>query len=335
VLRYLATVLLLGACSLTPPPPAACDAEARERLGDDPERFLQDADYRRLVLSCDLVSTESQYAAARHAKYAIPGPGWDALPERNRPSRALALSDEAVLSAGRALEEGALAVLPEDIPSDDDAWIALGRRVFFEYPLRVEPTYEAVAKEGALQRVGFLTDGGVYVGLRVFDEGGALRVGQTCAQCHASVDEAGAVSAVRANRAMDIGAAHIIAAGYKPGALPPELDSTTLQDADRLGPGRADLLDDGLFNPYAFPDFGGLGDMPLLHHNGNWRQDGAATLAVRCETLFITSNLESSRPPRVFTWALSRFFRRSEAAGWPLGALTRLAREEGTDHGDT
>jgi hypothetical protein len=108
---------------------------------------------------------------------------------------------------------------------------------------------------------------------------------------------------------MDVGRALILTLGYEPGALPPEIESTSVGDLDRLGPGRTDLLSDGEFNPYAFPDFGGIVDMPYLLQNANWFHTGTATLAVRCETLFITAINESRRPPRVLTWALAAYLR--------------------------
>jgi hypothetical protein len=107
---------------------------------------------------------------------------------------------------------------------------------------------------------------------------------------------------------MDIGAARLLSLGLTSEDLSSELDSTTHQDLARLGPGRADVQDDDIFNPFAFPDLGGIADMPLLHHNANWWHRGVATMAVRCETLFITSNGGNHRIPRVLVWALAEYF---------------------------
>ncbi len=98
------------------------------------------------------------------------------------------------------------------------------------------------------------------------------------------------------------------AAGLTPGELPPELESTAEGDLDRLGPGRGDVQPDGTFNPFAFPDLGGIADMPLLHHNANWSHRGIATMAVRCETLFITASGRRHRIPRVLSWALAEYY---------------------------
>tara|TARA_B100000029_G_scaffold494210_1_gene557651 strand:- start:92 stop:784 length:693 start_codon:yes stop_codon:yes gene_type:complete len=107
---------------------------------------------------------------------------------------------------------------------------------------------------------------------------------------------------------MDVGLARLLVMDTQEGGLPPELDSTEAADLERLGPGRTDVLSDQEFNPYALPDFGGLADLPFLHHNANWHHRGTATLAVRCETLFITADSGRTRIPRVLSWALARWF---------------------------
>ena len=201
--------------------------------------------------------------------------------------------------------------MPLELPNSDAAWIALGERVFFEYPVHADPNLELVARlDGGLRQVGFHFVQGEVLGLRVFaNEQGVARVGPSCAQCHSSVDDSGVVTAVLANRAMDVGAARLMAAGHTSGELPPEIDSTLLKDLARLGPGRTDVLQDDLFNPFAIPDFGGIADFPYLQHNGNWLNTGVATLAIRCETLFITSLGEQARIPRVLSWALAMYLR--------------------------
>lgn len=282
-------------------------------LRDDPEAYVGDVNYRRGILERDLTSTDNDYAQERLALYGVMGFGWEALPERDPPSRPFTLDDAQRLADGRPLERGDLVTLaPLELPTDDAAWIDLGRRTFFEYPLRVSGDLEALADDiDALEEVGFLVEDGEVVSLRVFEDAtGQLRIGHSCAQCHASRDLAtGDITASRSNRAMDLGAIQLRADGFDPEDLPAELDSTPLADLGRLGPGRGDVLNDGSFNPYAFPDLGGLVDLPYLHHNANWRHEGAATLAVRCETLFITASREIGRPPRSLSWAISRYYR--------------------------
>ena len=299
-------------------------------LDDNFERYRDHAGYRRAILMRDLVAGDNRYGEERRAFYGIPDAAWDALPERDWLSRPATRRDVDDIQAQRPLVfDDVTRLVPAETPVDDAAWIALGRRVFFEFPLHASPIYEAVAKLDRLDDVGFIAEPATtperesYIGLRAFvdddDPTETVRLGPTCAQCHASRDEAGVVTGQRANRAMDIGRARILAAGLEPGNLPPELDSTRTADFDRLGPGRADVLGDGVFNPYAFPYFGALRDLPFLHHNANWTNTQVATLAVRCETLFITSGLSTSRPPRVLTWALAKYIR-SLAPSAPLDA---------------
>jgi len=301
-----AFALLLVGCPVGPEP---------LDLSDDPEAYIGDAAYRRAILERDLTDTTNTYAADRLANYGLGDEGWDALPAADWPSRPLFDADREALAGGEDLEGGELTTLvPADLPETDEEWIALGRRVFFEYPLRPDPTYTALMEiEDGLEQTGWLRgEDDSWVGMRVFEDGdGLLRVGNTCAQCHASYEgrDEPALDGVLSNRAMDVGAARLLVMGLVPGDLPPEQESTSVGDLDRLGPGRGDVLSDGRFNPYAFPDFGGLGDMPLLHHNANWVHRGVATLAVRCETLFVTSSGRRTRIPRVLSWALAMWQR--------------------------
>jgi mono/diheme cytochrome c family protein len=303
-------------CAATPGPPP--------EIADDPRAYVEETAYRRGVLERDLFTTENRYAERRLQMYGVEGTGWDSLPERDPPSIPLSLAarDELVAGGTPAFDEtSATRLSPSAWPSGDAEWISLGERVFYEYPLRVEDTYDALARtEGALEDAGFLLAGPAtpvppadasFVGLRVFREDGddAPHVGPTCAQCHASLDPLGRPTAVRANRRMDVGLARLLAMGLSPGNLPSDIESSSVEDLLQLGPGRADVLPDGIFNPFAYPDFGGLRDMPYLHHSVNWYQRGTATLAVRCETLFITSGGERYRIPRVLSWALAAFLR--------------------------
>jgi mono/diheme cytochrome c family protein len=292
-------------------------------LRDDPEAYVDDVAYGRGILERDLVSVDNLYAQKRLERYGVEE-HWEGLAERDPVTRSLRRQDVERLLAGEEPELDAFeatSFAPEELPDSDEEWIALGRRVFFEYPLRHDPTYTALAglEDGALEEAGFLRDGDAYVGLAVFEENDRVRVGNTCAQCHATADQDG-FSGRLSNRTMDIGAARLRVMGLEPGDLPPELESTSTADLDRLGPGRMDVLSDGEFNPYAIPDFGGLVDMPYLHHNANWHHRGVATLAVRCETLFITSNSERTRIPRVLSWAFAMYVR-SLSAPDPLRSI--------------
>ena len=298
---------LLGAACEVPPPELD--------LSDDPTRYIEQIEYRRGVMERDLLGLDTTYAQKRLTLYGLAGEGWDLLEERDRPSRRLSVEDTERLQAGGLddLDVSDLQpVMPGSIPDDGEEWIALGREVVARYPLRSDPLYTVLAsRPGGLERAGFLTrPDGTWVGLAVFeDEDGATRIGPTCAQCHCSGTEFGAPSPVLANKAMDLGAAHLIVLGYDPDVRPEEIEGRPAEVHYDLGPGRADVLADGEFNPLAFPDLGGLADMPYLQQNANWIHGGLATLAIRCATLFTTSNNDRSRIPRTLSWAAASFFR--------------------------
>lgn len=325
---------------------SACPVREELDLRDDVVQYIESPAYRRGVLERDLTETNNDYARERLGQYGLPGLGWDVLGERDPASRALTVLDVQRLQAGASLEdlglegaalegaglEGASSVggsplgrraLTEPGSLSDDEWVELGRQVFFELPLRADRNLEILATQASegeatpFEEVGFLREPhpdeptrDELVSLRVFrDEAGAVRLGHSCAQCHASRNAAGELSAVRSNRDLDYGAIRLRAQGLEPGDLPPELDATPLGDLDRLGPGRTDVLGDSTFNPYAFPDLGGLVDMPFLHHNANWVNTGHATLAIRCETLYITSSNPTARIPRALSWAIAAYYR--------------------------
>jgi len=314
---------------------SACAPADLPLLSDDPQRYIYDVDYRRGILERDLTARDNEYAEARLELYAIEGEGWDALPERDPLARPLRVSELEGLQSGEPFKmadgEGER-LTPDTLPSSDEQWVALGRRVFFEYPFRADPVYETIARmPNALTEVGFLAAGDSVVGMAVFlDESGKARLGPTCAQCHSSADEAGVISPVLANRQMDIGAARLFAMGITPEELPSEIDSTVIADLHRLGPGRTDVLNDGQFNPFAIPDFGGIADFPSLQHNANWVNRGVATLAVRCETLFITASGEQARIPRSLSWALAMYLR-SLPPPSPLDAVPEAEAERGEE----
>jgi len=276
--------------------------------------YLDDVDFRRAVLERDLVSYDNGYAQQRLRLYGLEGEGWETLPERDPPSRPLTDEDRDRLADGLQLiwdDDEATTLLPTERPVDDAAWRRLGPRVIAEYPLHADPMYEALAAlPGGLEEAGFVRrPDDAWVGLRVFrQDDGAVRIGNTCGQCHCSPGDAGVPLPVLANKAMDIGRAELLVLGLDPDELPPD-PSPRVRALYDLGPGRADVLADGVFNPFAIPDLGGLARQPYLQQNANWRNTEPATLAIRCETLFITSNGNRSRIPRELSWALAAWIR--------------------------
>lgn len=321
------TLALLGCSERRPPPgdrpdpsspPLASRAAPPLDLSDDPLAYIGSATYRRAVLERDLVDPEPIYARVRLRHYSLGHErGWERLPIIDWPTLALTVEHAASIAATKRLPEldfgPPLAAAfgsedaPTNLPETHDEWVALGERVFFEYPMSIAPVVGRVLRAGAdLRDYGVIEHEGAYVGVRLGSFDGHARVALTCAICHASVGDDGVVSGIRANRAYDLGRLRLDHGGAHERQL---VDATRAEDLAKLGPGRSDVQRDQEFNPYAFPDFGGIADMTYLHHTANWYQRGVATLAIRVETVFMTRGRVSDRPPRVLMWALAEYLR--------------------------
>jgi mono/diheme cytochrome c family protein len=279
---------------------------------DEARAYLDDADHRRMVLERDLLSTDDDYARLRLARYARED-GWDGLPERDPRSGVLTRADATALREGATLEHDearATSLRPDELPRTDDEWIELGRRVWLEYPFVRSDTLLAVARAGRLEQLGVATWDDRYVGVRVFlDEDGAVALGPTCALCHASV-EADGPSAVLSNHALSLGGMRLLALeAAVDDEASSELDTSTVAQLELLMPGHSDPLDDGRFTPYAFPDLGGIADLPYLHHTANWVNASITTLAIRVETVYITGAGQRARIPRELSWAVAMYLR--------------------------
>lgn len=268
---------------------------------DDPDAFIDDPGYRRTVLESDLVTRDNLYAQERLEELEA----WGELPLFDPPSVPLTTDALALLRAGQPVPIEGVPLAPTSRPETDAEWIALGERVFFEYPVRGDPALLSWLKNtDDPSRVGLLFEDGAWVGFRVFaDEVGQPQVSITCAHCHAGREPDGAITGRHANRDLDVGQLVLELAIERAR----ELDSTAEEDLLRLGPGRSDPMADDVFNPYAFPDFGGIGQLPYLHHNANWVNRTPSTLALRCETLFVTATGRRTRIPRVLAYALARW----------------------------
>lgn len=329
LLILLATIVGTSGCPTAPPPPvanesatakaAAPDADpdqpvqdVGEDLSDDPRRFIESAAYRRAVMVRDLVDHESGYAQVRYQRYArADGGGWDRLPTRDWPSVPVTREMARRLANGQDAgvdQHDATSLVPDQLPETDAEWIELGRRVFFEYPVRGRQVVQKMFEAGRQDQLPHLVHEDTYVGLRLaFDNKGRPRIASTCATCHASIVD-GEPSGILSNREFDLGVFREFREAH--GLAPDDpVDVTLARDVTRLGPGRSDVLRDDEFNPYAFPDFGGIKDLPFLHHTGSWHHRGVATLAIRVETVYNSALAPRARFPRVLAWALAKYLR--------------------------
>jgi cytochrome c553 len=296
---------------------AAAPSQAPLVLDDDPLAYITNSDYRRAILERDLVDREPTYARVRLRHYSRDDErGWDRLPMVEWPTQPLTVALANQIAADKrvpqlAFEPPLSAAYGDQqaprLPSTRAEWIALGERVFFEFPMSVAPSVGRALREGSdLREYGVIVHDDRYVGIQLAEVDGRTRVVVTCASCHASIGTDGRPSGVRANRAYDHGRLRLEHGGANEASL---VDTTRAEDLDDLGPGRSDVQLDRQFNPYAFPDFGGIVDMPYLHHTANWYQRGVASLAIRVETVFMSHGRNASRPPRVLMWALAEYLR--------------------------
>jgi mono/diheme cytochrome c family protein len=269
--------------------------------------FLHDTPARRAALEAALTNPANMYSRIRLAAYGLGDRGWDLLPvwnPRSMPVDAalntmLARNEMPVVPADRApLWNG---VTPTTMPE----WIELGRRVFFEYPMRAEVFMEYALTEPALATdVGVQrTTSGDIPGLVVFaNVDGQTRVGITCAICHSNVRD-GNVLAGEARRSFNYGKLRVTYDRVH-GTLRSEDEATRML---AWGPGRADVTEDDDEDPVAIPDLWGLRDQRWLTQAGTIKHDSPLALAIRQETQLTDSNHALIRPPRELAWALAMY----------------------------
>jgi cytochrome c5 len=279
-----------------------------EWLAREAEAYLGATEHRRAALEASLVNPQNVYSRQRLKAYGFDTTGWDALPVWNPRSRPVdgAIAEE--LARGAWPELPAERLWDERRPTTQAGWVALGRRVFFEFPLRAE-----VALEHALLRAdnaaGAAALGveraasGELPGIVVFaDVDGQRRLGITCAICHTAVKD-GVVVAGAARRRFDLGALRLDYYRETGTALDPDL-------ARRMatwGPGRADVTEDDDEDPVAIPDLWGLREETFLTQAGTIRHVGPAALAIRQETQLLHASALRIRPPRELAWALAMY----------------------------
>jgi mono/diheme cytochrome c family protein len=306
------------------------------------QRYVNERAFRRAALERSLVDPNNGYSALRTSRYAVEVDGepaeWDARPLWNPPVRPVTVDD-----VGRFVErpdrpstaaEGELAPVFDSVEWTEEALLELGRRAFETFPVQVSSSAGAVTESMAsVERYGLWVDGRGRVGglVRVAMADGSERFAVTCATCHARPDEAGRLAHGATNHRFDWGAAAHRAA-LRRGS--PEEAVTHLLE---WGPGQVDVTPDAVDNATAITDLRAIRYQPYLHWAGTLENDLVA-LAVRLETLLITSMNESVRPPRevafalaLYLWRMSDGGRPGDAAAEPEGAAL-FARHCGSCH---
>jgi len=298
---WLAAAGLLGACASSP------------TSGQDPAPgvpYLDDASFRRAELEASLVNPSNAYSQLRLARYASgDGADWERLPEWNPPVEPILASelDAPGGASTTALSRRAVPLaLPATVASEDDpALVALGELAFHRYPTQVGAYFGVgLTSRSAAARYGLWVDetrgvGGL-VRARMADGSGAVSL--TCSTCHSAQGAEGDLVAGLPNARLDVGAATLAAQGVPEGAA-------TGDPIAAWGPGRVDVTTTAGTEPVRIPDLRPVRWLTHLQQDATVRSRDLTALAIRIETLIITSGDQVVRPPRVVALALAAYVR--------------------------
>lgn len=284
---------------------AACGSP--ERSDRAPPPYLDDAAFRRTELSLSLVNPNNGYSQLRLSHYASGDANdWDRLPEWNpaaEPIQAAELDAPGGASTTSLSERATPLALPASVVSEDDpALVRLGEEAFTRYPAQIAPYLRvALASRDAAARYGLWIDNARGVGglvrARMADGSGAVSL--TCSTCHAAPGRGGALSPGLPNAAVDIGSAILAAQGDVP-------DPASVA---AWGRGRLDVTTTAGTEPARIPDLRPVRWLTHLQQDATVRARDMTTLAIRIETLIITSGQQAVRPPRLVALGLAAYIR--------------------------
>jgi hypothetical protein len=259
--------------------------------------YLHDREFRRAELLASLVNPDNDYSRERIEKYAVDG-GWGALPEWNPPVQVLGTPAD---------RPPAMLSWSDDIERDPVALCALGERAFYRYPAQLTGFTERVLARGTNPTdYGFWRDPNAGIGglVTVTLPSGRTALAFTCASCHAAVRDGRLVTGL-GNELLDLG--RVATDDARPDPL-----SAKARAVAAWGPGRLDVSTTQGTEPVRFPDLRATRFQPYLQADATVAQRDLVSLAIRLETLVITSNEEVVRPPREVTLALAAYV-------WSLG----------------
>ncbi len=316
-------LLVLLAAGLTA---AACGSSSSDDSGAVP--YLDDAAFRRAELAASLVNPENGYSQLRLAHYASGDANdWDRLPEWNPVGEPIAASelDASGGASTTSLSASAVALeLPSGVTSaDDPRLLALGAAAFRRYPVQLAPYLDvALTSRASAAHYGLWVDEGLGVGglIRTRMADGTVAVALTCSTCHAA-PSGGGIAMGLANASFDLGAALLDSplGGAAPGAA---------AAIAAWGPGRLDVTTTTGTEPVAIPDLRPVRELTYLHRDATLAVRDSTTLAIRIETLIITSQDEVVRPPRIVALALAQYIL-SLAKTLPSAAAAAVASPQG------
>jgi mono/diheme cytochrome c family protein len=269
--------------------------------------YLVDPGFRRAELVASLVDPANGYSALRLAHYdSGDAVDWSRLPEWNPAVETIAAT-ELDAPAGASADVMSASAAPLSLPSvtsaDDPALLALGEAAFARYPAQLASYFSVgLASREASTRYGLWVDDvrgvGGLVRARMAD--GTVALAMTCSTCHSKRARDGAWSAGLPNADLDVGSAMLTADG----AL---LDPKFASAAALWGPGRLDVTTSTGTEPARIPDLRPVRWLTYLQQDATLRNHDLPALAIRIETLIITSNEQAVRPPRIVALALAAY----------------------------
>ena len=188
-------------------------------------------------------------------------------------------------------------------PHDPAALLALGEAAYFGYPIQLEAAASlALSSDAAVSRYGLWLDGARGAGgiVRVAFPDGSSSFALTCATCHASKLGGSALVIGVGNEQLDLGALSVDAATTP---RPPAEVSRLLA----WGRGRVDVTTQVATEPVRIPDLRPARFLTYLQQDATVAELDITSLAIRLETLIITSNGQTIRPPRIVALALAEY----------------------------
>jgi len=299
--------------------------------------YLDDATARRAALEASLVNPSNGYSTLRLGHYATGADGdWDRLPEWNpavEPVSTLELGSEFDATRQVSASAAPLALPDDPLHADATDLVALGKAAFERYPIQLASYFAgALGGVAAAQRYGLWLDERRGVGglVRAQMADGTTALAITCSTCHASGGASGIENGLP-NAALNVGAA-LVDSGQAGSAGAAALEA--------WGPGRLDVTTTSGLEPARIPDLRPIRFETHLHQDATLVVHDLTTLAIRIETLAITSSGQVLRPPRIVAWALAAYLEtlaealpdeRSARAASASGAEL-FARECGSCH---
>jgi cytochrome c5 len=296
-----ATFAAITACAFT----VACGSNGSS--GSDPTPYLDSASFRRAELVASLVDPDNGYSELRLSHYDTGDANdWDRLPEWNPPVDAVAAGELDASGGASPTATSAPAAplaLPASVTSEDDpALVRLGALAFTRYPVQLAPYLGvALASRAAAARYGVWVDASAGVGglVRARMPDGSAILAVTCSTCHAAPG-AGGIEPGLPNAQLDIGAARLDS--YSTSG-DPAVDAAIAA----WGPGRLDVTTTTGTEPVRIPDLRPVRWLTYLQQDATLEARDLTALAIRIETLVVTSYDEVQRPPRMVALALAAY----------------------------